>query len=337
MADDLGVLYTDKQLSDMERTLSRLYTQAGKDIENKLADFTEKMEKKEAVYAARVKEGTMTQADFDHWKSGVVFRGKQWTSKMTQVSLVLANTNAIALSLVKDKQLLAFGMNSNYAAYEIEHGFKVSFGFDIYNQKAVARLLSEKPNILPFKKLDKKKDIRWNFKNIRSQVAQGIIQGESIPKIAKRLAEVVPNRNEKQMVLHARTAMTSAQNTARLERFREAEERGIKLQKRWDATLDSRTRDTHRDLDGQVVGIDEPFEINGMEIMEPGDPHAQPELVYNCRCRLGSVLNDYPERFRQRRAYNEWTDENGKKHRESYVIGNMTYREWEAWKNNGGK
>lgn len=334
--DDLGDKYTEKELIDMERKVTDLYEQASKDIEKKLDDFTRKMAAKEQVLLQKVRDGKMTQEEFDRWKAGVAFRGKQWEDKMAQVSAVLADTNTVATNILRDKQIAVFVMNGNYAAYTFEHSAGVSFGFDLYDQKTVARLLADDPNILPFKKLDKKKDIKWNFKNIRSQITQGIIQGESIPKIAQRLADVVPNRNKKQMVLHARTAMTAAQNGGRQERYKEAEELGIKFKKRWLAVLDSRTRDAHRDLDGQMVDPDKDFEVWGYKIRFPGDPWARPELVYNCRCTMETQLEDYPASFK-RRAYEEWTDDDGVKHRESYIIEDMTYREWEEWKKNNGK
>lgn len=325
MADDLGVLYTDRQLRDVERTISRLYTQAQKDIEQKMSDFSDRMAKREKLYEARVAAGTMTQDEFDHWKSSVVFRGKQWDDKMAQVSEVLANTNTVANNVVRRNQIGVFAMNGNYAGYELEHGAGVSFGFDLYDQTTVSRLLRDKPNILPFKKLDKEKDMKWNFKNIRSQVTQGILQGESIPKIAKRLAEAVPNRNEKQMVLHARTAMTAAQNGGRMERYKEAEDLGIKFKKVWLATLDGRTRDTHADLDGQAVKPDEDFEVDGYKISYPGDPHAAPEMVYNCRCTLTTELEDYPHSFNRRETSS------------GEVIEDMSYREWERSKQHNGE
>ena len=297
MADDLGVLYTDKQLRDTERTISRLYTQAQKDIEKKTSDYFQKMEKKEAVYLKKVKDGKMSQAEFDHWKSGKVFHGKQWTTQMTNISFVLANTNSAANDLIRGKQIGVFTMNGNYAAYTLERGMGVSVNFGLYDQATVARLIKDNPNILPFKKLDKKKDVRWNFKNIRSQVTQGIIQGESIPKIAERLSNVVPNRNKKQMILHARTAMTSAQNGGRMERYKEAEDLGIKFKKVWMATHDGRTRDLHLALDGQAVNPDEDFEIDGYAIAYPGDPWAEPEMVYNCRCTMTTELISYPAKY----------------------------------------
>lgn len=317
MADDYGVLYTDRELSRIEHALSRIYGQASEDIQKQLDDFVKRTLELEQKYQAQVKAGAMTQEAFDKWKAGRLLGGQQIQDKYKQVALILANTNTAATNLIRDRQLLAFGVNANWTAYEFEHGFGTGFGFDLYDQKTVARLIRDNPNILPFKKLDKKKDMKWNFKNIRSQVTQGILQGESIPEIAKRLASVVPNRNEKQMILHARTSMTAAQNGGRMERYKEAEELGIKFKKVWLATLDGRTRDLHADLDGQAVLPDEDFEIDGFAVQYPGDPLGEPEMVYNCRCTMTTELIDYPSRF----------DRSSGKNPEF-----MTYRQWEESK-----
>ena len=100
----------------------------------------------------------------------------------------------------------------------------------------------------------------------------------------------------------------------------DASEMGIKVKKKWIATLDSKTRDTHAELDGQEVDEDQPFVVNGMEIMYPGDPNADPSLVYNCRCSLGWVYPDYPSSGQRR------DNETGE------VIEGQSYREWERSK-----
>lgn len=58
---------------------------------------------------------------------------------------------------------------------------------------------------------------------------------------------------------------------------------GIDVRARWMATLDSRTRDSHRQLDGEVVGDDGKFS-NGLRY--PGDPEGPAAEVWNCRCTL---------------------------------------------------
>lgn len=53
----------------------------------------------------------------------------------------------------------------------------------------------------------------------------------------------------------------------------------------WKASRDPRTRDTHAVLEGQSVGMDEPFvTFTGNRLMYPGDPSGGPSEVINCRC-----------------------------------------------------
>lgn len=323
MADDLGVLYTDKRLSELEKRIHEVYEQAQKDIEEKLKTFTEKSAAKEKILLERVKAGTMTQEQFDRWKRNQVFTGKNWQAQRDNIAHVLSNANSVANQMINGEEVDVFCFNGNYAAYDIEHGFGVNFGFDVYDEKTVERLIKDNPQILPKSRISIPKDERWNMQNIRSQITQGILQGESIPKIAQRLYDTIPNMNEKQSFLHARTAMTGAQNGGRQERYKEAEEMGIKFKKVWLATLDARTRDTHQILDGQAVKPDDYFEVEGMRIMYPGDPSADPSLVYNCRCTMVTELDDYPAKY----------DRRGKNTIGDYEIDeDMTYKEWEKAK-----
>lgn len=56
--------------------------------------------------------------------------------------------------------------------------------------------------------------------------------------------------------------------------------------KQWLATADDRTREDHVDMDGTVVGVDEPFDVAGSSMMFPGDPNGDAAEVVNCRCTM---------------------------------------------------
>ncbi len=58
------------------------------------------------------------------------------------------------------------------------------------------------------------------------------------------------------------------------------------------ATLDGRTRDSHRDLDGERVPYDEPFS-NGL--MFPADPQGAGREVWNCRCTMRAIFPENSE------------------------------------------
>jgi uncharacterized protein with gpF-like domain len=63
---------------------------------------------------------------------------------------------------------------------------------------------------------------------------------------------------------------------------------GVPLEKEWVATVDSVTRDSHREADGDTVPMEEPFIIGDerSEMMQPGDPSAPAAEVINCRCTV---------------------------------------------------
>lgn len=72
-----------------------------------------------------------------------------------------------------------------------------------------------------------------------------------------------------------------------------AKTRGVDIVKQWDATLDGRTRDSHRQVDGESREIEERFSNGLLYPCEAGQAAAE---VINCRCvaltRVRHVLND---------------------------------------------
>jgi len=56
------------------------------------------------------------------------------------------------------------------------------------------------------------------------------------------------------------------------------------LQKEWSTALDGRERASHRAADGQTVPYDQPFIVQGEELMQPGDRNGSASNVVNCRC-----------------------------------------------------
>lgn len=82
----------------------------------------------------------------------------------------------------------------------------------------------------------------------------------------------------------ARTEVLSAANSASLYAAKGAGIEG--MTKVWLSAHDKRTRDDHRNADGQEKGMDEPFIVGGHPMQHPGDPAAPPEQTIRCRCSL---------------------------------------------------
>jgi len=319
---DYGTRQTDLAVRRAEWRLSRVYRQAQRDIDEKLKDWQKRHEEREKRYRQQLADGKISQADFDAWMRGQVFQDKQWQARKAEIDRILLNADREAQRIVNEGKIGVFADNANYIGYDLERNGNVNTGFTLYDQNTVGRLIKSDPQILPKPTPGVQKDKAYTYYNklINSAITQGIVQGETIPQIAKRIVNTTGERSYSSAVRNARTAYTGAQNAGRMEGLHQAQRLGINVKKKWMATLDSRTRDAHADLDGQIQDVDDPFESELGDIMYPGDPTADPANTYNCRCTLVYVYPDYPSEMQRR------DNETGE------IVGDMTYREWEAMK-----
>lgn len=302
----------------LERRIVAVYAEAQKDLQKKLDDYIEKFRAKDAQMRQDLADEAITQKEYDEWRQGAIFQGKAWRARLKQVTDTLANANEESLRLVRGEQLNEFAEGMNHEQFVLAQNTGLSINFGIYDADTAGRLIREQPDLLPPKKLNRGKDERWNQKKVTGSILQGIIQGESIDDIARRIARDTAQQNSKAMIRYARTATTGAQNAGRMETMHRARGMGINIRKQWLATLDRRTRDSHQHLDGQEADVDEPFKSDFGDIMFPGDPSADPADVYNCRCTMVYVYPGYSADPGER--LDNVTGE--------HVRGDITYDEW---------
>ena len=293
---DLGHEETDKGLESLERRIKREYGKAAKEIAKKTRDYMSKFEDEDKKKLALVADGKMTEEDYKKWRLGKMATGKRWTDMQETLAEDWANAGKIAQNMIYDNVKDVYALNRNYAEYQIEHDTKMSTSFTLYNHEAVERLLKDNPKLLPNpgKKTEQAiregKLKRWSQQKLQSVMTQSILQGDSISHIAERLTQELGEMSANAAVRTARTMTTSAEAAGRLDAYQEAKDMGIGLRQMWVATLDGRTRHEHRILDGQIREVGEPFEVDGEEIMYPGDDNAPGYLVYNCRCTTIAVV-----------------------------------------------
>lgn len=130
------------------------------------------------------------------------------------------------------------------------------------------------------------------MKAIKRAVTRGLLTGEHPEMIAQRFEGLFegtePLSPHARAVRIARTETNRVMNEATLERIVEANAKGIKTLKRWDAKLDERVRDSHARVHGEVRADGEKFS-NGC--LKPGD--GGPAESINCRCSLEPVLEGF--------------------------------------------
>ena len=287
---DKAHLLTDKKLEQMEKRLSAIYSEAQKDIQKKANEYFAKFEKDDAKKRELVKRGKLTDKEYQQWRQNKIMYGKRFTAMKEDIAKQLLNVNQTATAYINGELPEIYTLNYNALADAVD-GLG-GYSFTLANADTVRRLATTDTSLLPFRELDPAKDIPWNMKKINSQVLQGIIQGESIPNIAKRIGNV-QEMNKDAAIRSARTIVTGAENKGRMDSYRRAQQDGIILEKKWIATSDARTRDWHNELDGQTKPIDEPFENAIGKIMFPADPSADGANVYNCRCTLISRVKGF--------------------------------------------
>lgn len=332
MATNPADKYAKKTFGQLESQMSRQYREAYKDISKKLQDFTRRHKAKDKQMQRDLKKGKITQEQYASWLRGQVFIGQQWQDTKASLDLSIKNVMTETAHLTHQKSIDVFVDNANYTAYQIDQtcGLDGGLNFTIYDRKTVSRLMLEDPELLPRRRdIDGNKLEAWNTKVIANCVTQSILQGESIDELSKRIARDTCISAGRSSLLYARTAMTGAQNAGRVERMKEAEEMGIKVQKQWMSTLDSRTRDSHKGMDGEIVDVDEEFS-NGLEY--PGDPSGDPSEVYNCRCTLVYHYPEYSDYSKmERTAYIEEGDpayDESNPHVQWDTVKGMTYNDW---------
>ena len=236
---------------------------------------------------SRLDAGEITEREYFRWRTAQIMMGRHWEQMRDQLAEDLVNADQLAASVVNGYMPEVYALNHNYGTYQIEHDLQMSTSYTLYNRHTVERLLRDDPNLLPHPRVNIPKDKRWNQQQITSSVLQGILQGESMDKIARRMQNVV-GMDERAAIRNARTATTGAENAGKLDSMRRAQGMGVRLKKLWLATRDSRTRDSHVMMDGELAEVDDKFS-NGC--MYPGDPEGRPEEVYNCRCAMRSKVS----------------------------------------------
>lgn len=288
MYRDAARILADKELEDIEKRIAEIYSRAGKEVEKRATTYFKKFSAADKAKKALVDAGKLTDAEYKAWRQRQIMMGERWGWLRKQTAKNLNEANNIAVDYLNSKIPRVYAVNYNAVVGEVNRQIVGAHGvsFEMVDAATVKNLATTDKTLLPYKIVDNVKDVRWNTQKVNSEILQGILQGDSIDDLAKRLRHVT-EMNEASSVRNARTAITSAENKGRMDMMRDAEDKGVQTKKVWIATSDDRTREAHAELDGQEAWIDEPFENELGKIMYPGDPDADPGNTYNCRCSLG--------------------------------------------------
>jgi uncharacterized protein with gpF-like domain len=153
--------------------------------------------------------------------------------------------------------------------------------------------------------------------SVQSEISRGIAQGNSYSDIAQRISDRCDiSFNNAYRI--ARTEGGRVSTEAQIDSINDSIDQGADLLKEWDATLDSRTRQTHLELDGQQVEANEYFQSDVGPVFAPHQ-FGEADQDINCRCRLKSVPR--------------WAAKSEGKTKRNNMTGRiLEYKDYEKWK-----
>ncbi len=168
---------------------------------------------------------------------------------------------------------------------------------------------------------------------VRRAMNQGLAQGKSytsMMKDIKKAFNITSGRAMRIVRTEGQTAMSAGQDDV----YTRAEAKGIKGDRIWDSTLDSRTRPTspkqkanHRVMDGQVKAQPDDTFQSGYFILSDGTRAPFPawqgmsaDQRIHCRCRERFQIAEYPPQVRRSRSegvipftnYSTWQKNNAR-------------------------
>lgn len=275
----------DKELEAIEKRIEEIYRRANAEVEKKAAAYFKRFEALDKQKRALVESGKMTEDAYRKWKQGKIMTGKHWETLKQQTAERMNQANVMAAEYANKSLPKVYVANYNQIANGINNQVRGRVSFELVNENTIRNLATKDKTLLPYKKVNGVKDIRWNTQKVNSEILQGIIQGDSVKDISKRLRHVT-EMNRASSVRNARTAVTSAENKGRIDMLHDAEDAGVRTKKVWLSVHDKRTRDAHLALSGVEADPDEPFDSMLGPIQYPGDVNADPANLYNCRCTM---------------------------------------------------
>jgi|GEM_PF-3037436 len=178
--------------------------------------------------------------------------------------------------------------NGEYTALARQQGFRPAFtqvGFREIERKAVSdRVRSIFYRDRAYGRLG---DNSVVVSRLQQQLAQSIILGEDVRRITQRI-QSIGQMSMRQARTIARTETIRAFNQGSfLGATQAASEHGLELEKMWHHTAGQQhPREPHQDAAGTTVLLNEPFIINGSEMMYPQDPNAPASETVNCQCTV---------------------------------------------------
>ena len=297
---DKGHKFTDKEIERLENALKRHYGKTNKAVTKMLSEHLKQYEDRIAEYQERVASGAMTEQQYEDAVFMLITTGNDWTKTENAIVTEYVNADASAMGVVGASMMTIYLYNHLYKSGRMNSRASATYPFD-FNLPKVIRdkdnpfaIITDMLNGKSFRRMlpppnpNKMKDRLWHRVKLNSIIRQGIRKGKSVTDIAINI-ERLTSMDIVSAFRAARTGCTNAENSGKLDAMIAFRDKyGIDVKKMWYATLDGRTRTSHREIHGEIRELEEPF---SNKLLFPADPNGDPSEIYNCRCTMLELID----------------------------------------------
>lgn len=243
-----------------------------KKLESNYKDALDEINNRIAILQAR------EDADLQH----VIYQIEYQKALKSEIQMVLEQLHNNNFETVSEYLTKSYEDGFIGTMYDLQgQGIPLVFPID---QEQVATAIQHETKLSESLYTRLGKDTKELSKQIAGEISRGIASASMYSEMSRNIAGYAGISKNKAMRI-ARTEAHRIQCKATADAQWKAKKKGADVVKQWDASLDGKTRDTHRQLDGQIRELDEPFEVAGKKAMQPGD-FGDPAEDCNCRCAL---------------------------------------------------
>lgn len=311
--DDLATLQAERQLigiyrnglNQMRLVLSQLYEKHGSEL----------------TYAEILKYDRLGKAELE-------------------IANKLKEMNKEANKIITDAIKESYQENYFFYSYSVAKSVNFDFTISMLSVNDIRAAL-----LNPYDRISWPRRLANNTNQLNDQIRQsivdGLLRGEGVEKVARKLkketwfqrALIGSKEKFNQAAVKSKTIVWTethrAAETGRAQSWHEAKKAAdklkIEMEKQWLATLDTKTRDSHQQMDGQV-SKEGMFDVNGVLAESPGNTGIAEEDI-NCRCKAIAYFPEFPPEYRldnetkeirEWTNYTEWAEEKGYKVKRNY-------------------
>ena len=287
---------SDREAQRLRGQVRTYYKQSLDNIQNELARLDRK--------------GVLTHAQMNNYK--------RLQNLEAFIDKEIGNTAGRSTQTMKARFRSIYETSYYRGAYGLEKTAEAKLGFGLLKKEVIEEAILNPLDRVGFIQRNRENS-RALARQLKQELTQGLVQGNSYSQIARSVSKRM-NKGYRTSVRIVNTETHRIRETAKRRTMEEAQEYGVNMKKRWISTIDGVTRDSHEDLDGVTIPLEEDFEGEHGSGPGPGQMNSAREDI-NCRCTTIAIMEGYEPRVRRAR---ENDDERGE------IIGYQNYNEWKA-------